>query len=472
MFILFQQYGANFVVDEDVELDKRVTFHLENVPLKVSLDHILNSRGYGYTEENGILRITSHKKLEPPDEQKVPRRPKGFTARTFQLRYAPVTNVKAVMENFISPEGKIIADERTRSIILVDTAEQLSEVEALLNETIQTLDQEVPDVVVVPEPEPAQPPQPIQRVIQLNYADPNQLREILLPYLTPNGNIEAFEAKDIKAATGAGGGGVGGGGGIEADFSHTVGSGGYLVVTDIPGSVAAIARAVAELDVPTPQVEIQVHIIESIAATALDLGVDWAAVDKDLDATFSVSNTGGGRLQIGRLTADQFTAVLSALATESDTRLLANPHITVVENQLARFHSGDEIPFRRIVIQQGIEEIDISFKNVGIVLNVMVQVKTDGRINLQVDAQVSSVGEQTAIGEPAINTRNAKTQMLIPDGDTVTIGGLTDERTEETITKVPILGHIPILGGLFNSRRYKKTLKEITIFLTPHIVQE
>ncbi|MCH8292462.1 type II secretion system protein GspD [Candidatus Poribacteria bacterium] len=468
LFILFEQYGASFIADDDFNLDAKVTFHLENVPLKVVLDQILESRGYGYKEvEYGILRIMPVEKLKPPEQPKATPL-KVLSVRTYQLKHALVANVKTALENFKSPEGQIISDERTRTIVLMDTEEHLAKIDFFVNKVIQTLDQEVAEEIVEPKPPP--PPNPIQRVILLNYADPNQIKDILTPYLTPEGIMQPF-SNSMRAGGSGGGTGSSGSVGGGSELGQAVGEGGYLVVIDIPETVIAIENAIAELDVPIPQVEIQVHIIESILASGLDVGVDWTGVDEERDALFSVGPT-GGQLQIGRLNADEFEAVLRAVETKSNTRLLANPHITVVENQTAQFHSGDEIPFRKITVDRGVQQTEFIFKNVGIVLTVRVQVKTDDRINLLINAQVSSIGELAASGEPSINTRNARTQMLIPNGDTVTIGGLTDERTEEIVTRVPILGHIPLLGGLFRSRSQKKTLKEITIYLTPTIVQE
>ncbi len=476
LFTLFKLYGANFIADKEVNLDELVTFNLEGVPLRVALDQILNSRGYGYKEiENGILRIMPIDKLEqavqPTEASKG--LPKVLLVKTFRLEHAPVATVRAALETFKSPDGKIVEDERTQTILFMDTEEQLAHVGPLLEEMVQTLDQTVP--TVAPKPEPPPPAQPIRRVILLNYANPEQIKEMLAPYLTPKGEIQPFSAS--AGPGGAGGAGATGGGGAEGGaaggvtLGQPVGRGGYLVVTDyLPESIADIERAVVELDVPTPQVEIQVHVIESIVGKESNAGVNWTGVDKERKATFSVSNA-GGQLQIGRLTAEEFTAVLNALATQSDTRLLSNPRITVVENKLAQFHSGEEVPFRKIVIQQGIEQVEVVFKSVGIVLTVMAQVKSDERISLLVNAQVSSVGERPPGGEPSISTRNASTQMLVPDGDTVVIGGLTSDRMIETMTKVPILGYIPLIGGLFSSRQYTKTRNEITIYLTPHIVQ-
>ena len=391
----------------------------------------------------------------PPEE---PEEPEELGVKVFHLHYIPVATAKAALKDLLRAETKIIEDERTQSIILIDTQAQLTQADPLLDRVIETLDQEVIDVNL--EPEPQMPP-PTKRVIRINYADPSQIKDTLISYLTNAGSIEVFDTPSLAS----------GGQGGETDLGEAVGRGGHIVVIDLPDNVVAIEQAIAELDVPIPQVEIQVHIIENDRSNGSDVGVDWTATDKERDASLDVSGT-GGQLKMGALTAEEFTATLRVLETQSDARLLASPHITVMENKLAQFHSGEEVPFRRIIIQDGIEAVDVYFKSVGIVLTVMAQVKADNQISLLINAQISSVGERPSEGEPAINTRKAATQMLIPDGDTVTIGGLSNERKIERVSKVPVWGHIPLLGGLFSSRQHTRSLNEITIYLTPTLIEQ
>ncbi|MFB3101388.1 MAG: hypothetical protein ACE1ZM_08085, partial [Gammaproteobacteria bacterium] len=185
LFILFEQYGASFIADDDFNLDAKVTFHLENVPLKVVLDQILESRGYGYKEvENGILRIMPVEKLKPPEQPKATPL-KVLSVRTYQLKHTPVANVKTALENFKSPEGQIISDERTRTIVLMDTEEHLAKIDFFVNKVIQILDQEVAEEIVEPEPLPPPPPNPIQRVILLNYAVLSRYKIKYQPGLNP-----------------------------------------------------------------------------------------------------------------------------------------------------------------------------------------------------------------------------------------------------------------------------------------------
>ncbi|MFQ5772844.1 MAG: type II secretion system protein GspD, partial [bacterium] len=175
----------------------------------------------------------------------------------------------------------------------------------------------------------------------------------------------------------------------------------------------------------------------------------------------------------GNLPAKEFIAVLNALATRSDTRILSCPRITVLENNRAKFHSGDQIGFSQTTtnIQEGTRTVKTVFKDVGIELTASTQVKSDDIISLLVEVRVSDLGEVTPTGEPTISDRSVQTQLLVHDGDTAIIGGLTSDRTVEILKKVPVLGNIPLLGRLFsyNMRAKKKT--EITLFITPRIVK-
>jgi type II secretory pathway component GspD/PulD (secretin) len=187
----------------------------------------------------------------------------------------------------------------------------------------------------------------------------------------------------------------------------------------------------------------------------------------------ALSTEGTLRLSYGNLPAKEFTAVLTALSTKSDTKLLSCPRITVLENNQAKFHSGDQIGFSQITtnIQEGTRTIETVFRDVGIELTVSPQVKSDNLISLVVDVGVRDLGEATPTGEPTISDRSAQTQLLVRDGDTAVIGGLTSDRIVETIKKVPLLGNIPLLGRLFSHKKDTKKKTEMTLFITPRIVK-
>jgi type II secretory pathway component GspD/PulD (secretin) len=476
LLTLFKQYNANIIVDKDVDVSQQVTFNLENVPLKVALDEILGSLGYKYEEvSGGILRIVP---VEPqPEVSKEIVKPEKLETKSFTLRYASVSKLREVLQTLISKDGKIIDDERTKSIIIMDTPESLAALGDTLDKIVSELDKEVPEEEKSVE-QPALPEKKIvKRVIKLNYANPEELKNILTPLLSPDGEIEAPE-KSTSGTGRAGGagtvgrsGGTGGAGG--AGVSAGVEYGGYLIVTDIPEIVSQIEREISKLDLPIPQVEIQAYIIEGTLSDEIEAGMNWAQMrDKKTElAADALSTEGTLRLSYGNLPAEKFTAVLTALSNRSDTKLLSCPRIIVLENNQANFHSGDQIGFSKVTIQEGIQTVETVFTDVGIELTTSPQIKPGDIISLWVNVQVRDLGELTKTGQPTISDRSAQTQLLVHDGDTTVIGGLTSNRILENVKKVPLLGNIPLLGRLFSYKNNIKKKTEITLFITPRIVK-
>lgn len=463
LITLFKLYGVNIVVDKDF-VDEQVTFNLENVPLRIALDQILGSRGYEYNEAGGgIIRVS--KKSEPSE---IPKEPivNIKEVRFFRLKYyKPASKMKGVLQDLKSPDGNIGVDELTNSIIITDTPESLDVLEKIISE----LDVEVPKEEKPQEPLLHPKPKPIKRVFKLNYIEPEKLKKILDPLLSEQGNIESIQ-EITSAGTAAGGGGA-----SRMSLGQGVGLGGYLAVTEMPENIVEIEKIIQELDVPTPQVEIQAHIIEGTLSNKANIGIEWTASDSSHKADFSFRKGTGGSLsghllKVGHLSAEEFSIVLNLLSTKSDVRFLSNPKITVLENQQAQFHSGEQVPYTDVfVTPEGFPEQRTIFKDVGILLSVSVQLKADDNISLLVGAQVSEVKEITSAG-PTITTQEALTQVLVPAGDTVVIGGLTSDRIIEKVDRVPLLSNIPLLGRLFSSRERSKERREVTLFITPHIV--
>jgi len=475
LFLLFKQYNANIIVDKNVDVGQQVTFNLENVPLKVALNEILSSLGYKYEEVNGgILRIVTVE--AQPEVSKEVVKPEKLETKSFTLRYAPVSKLREILQTLISKEGKIIDDERTKSIIIMDTPANLAALGDTLDKIVRELDKEVPEEKK-PLEQPALPEKKIvKRVIKLNYANPEELKNILTPLLSQDGEIEAFEKSSRTGGAGGAGttgrsGGTGGAGG--AGMTAGVEYGGYLIITDSPEIVLQIEKEIAQLDLPTPQVEIQAYIVEGTLSNEVEAGVDWAQI-RDTKTKLSanaLSTEGTLRLSYGNLPVDKFTAILTALSNQSDTKLLSCPRITALENNQAKFHSGDQIGFSRVIIQEGIQTVETVFTDVGIELTASPQVKPDDIISLLVSVQVRDLGEVTPTGEPTISDRSAQTQLLVHNGDTAVIGGLTSDRIVENIKKVPLLGNIPLLGRLFSYEKNTKKKTEITLFITPRIVK-
>ncbi|MFC1713431.1 secretin N-terminal domain-containing protein [Candidatus Poribacteria bacterium] len=483
LLMLFIEYGANIVAGSKVS--GKVTAHLVDVPLKAALDEILEAEGFGYIEDGGLIRVMPAAEIQSMDitditPSLISMAPSTPGSEVFELTYASVSEIQPTLQKLIAAEGTVIADQRTNSVIVVASSRDIEKIRGIIEQLDKEISEEratvIEDISPTGEPlEPEAPPAPqiVKKVFKLNYLSPEKASALLQPLLSPVGIVEIVKE---ETGTGGAGGGAGGGGssggaaGGGLELGEAVGKGGYIVVSDTLENIERIEEEISGLDAPTPQVEIEAYIVEGSLSDDTSLGVDWTAINEDEELGFSFLQDMGGVLTKGIITPEKFQGILSALSNTSELNVLSNPRITTLEDQPAVFHSGDKIPFNRIVIQEGIEQIDTVFEDVGIILSATPQVKENGMVSLLLGTSVSNEGGFTPSGQPRISTRTTTSQVLVRSGDTAVIAGLISEKASLVVSKVPILGDIPLIGRVFSTQRELKQKNEITIFITPRII--
>lgn len=166
-------------------------------------------------------------------------------------------------------------------------------------------------------------------------------------------------------------------------------------------------------------------------------------------------------------------AVLQALTTKGLAKILAEPNLLVKSGEKGEFLAGSKIPYSVLVSSGGSATTSIVFEQVGVKLNFAPIVLENGNISLNIDpAEVSSIqGTLQVNGYPVIDTRTVKTNVELKDGESLVLAGLLSENTIKTMSKIPLLGDIPILGALFRSTDNELTEKELIFFITPKIVK-
>lgn len=321
---------------------------------------------------------------------------------------------------------------------------------------------------------------PLQtRIIAVNYSEAPKLRE----------NLEKFLVKDQDGKPL---------GSVMVD-EHT----NSLIIQAISEDMEEIVSLITKLDRPTPQVLIEAHIVEATKSTAMDLGVQWGGlyrgtnnnwvtaganssgvlgntVSTGADPTSGlVSNfpaasvTGDLGLTIGYVAQTIGSSILSvqlsALEQEGQLNILSSPSITTLDNQRALIESGSEIPYQ--TVEDG--EVKIEFKKAVLSLEVIPHVINGKMLKLQIKTRKDEVDETRSIqGNPALITKVAETNVLLFDGQTTVIGGLTKEKTIKTESGVPFLKDVPVLGWLFKTDTDDKDMEDLLIFITPHILKE
>lgn len=157
---------------------------------------------------------------------------------------------------------------------------------------------------------------------------------------------------------------------------------------------------------------------------------------------------------------------LSALENEDRGQIVSRPRVITVDRVKAVVEQGTGLP-HQVKVGNGVS--GVQFRRAALKLEVEPQITPHGHVILELDVSKNSAGEQTAAG-PAINTKHVQTRAAVEDGGTAAIGGIysTDER--EDVTRVPLLGKIPVLGWLFRHAARRNSRSERVIFMTPHIV--
>lgn len=243
-----------------------------------------------------------------------------------------------------------------------------------------------------------------------------------------------------------------------------------------------IRAAAQELDVRPLQVLIEVIIAEVRRDRSAGFGLEAILRPHDVSGTkpvVSSSTTGFGAgdfvLRVMNLGRSDLTATLTAAATRGEVTILSRPVILAANNESADIMVGSQRPFiqvqRALPTDAPLRDQVVQFKDVGTHLTVRPTISDDGYVTLQVAQEVNAATAEVAFDAPVISTRTIQTRLLVMDGHTAVLGGLTDRQRDETRAGVPLLSSLPLLGGLFGRQVRHTTETELFVFLTPRVIR-
>jgi general secretion pathway protein D len=256
-----------------------------------------------------------------------------------------------------------------------------------------------------------------------------------------------------------------------------------LLLRAAPADYETMKAAIQQLDARPMQVMIEVLIAEvrrdkqdapgitaSLPTQALGLGAATVA------GTLTGGAAGDLALKVFNLGGVKADVALSALASSSNVTILSRPVVLAQNNQEARIMVGSERPFiqlfRSLPTDAAVRDQVVQYRDVGTQLTIRPTINPDGYVTMSVLQQVSNATAETQFGAPVISTREAKTQLMIRNNQTVVIGGLIDHQRETTSSGIPILKDLPLVGGLFRSAAQQRTnVTEMFIFITPHVLK-
>lgn len=256
-----------------------------------------------------------------------------------------------------------------------------------------------------------------------------------------------------------------------------------LIIRTIPPNYPLIRETVEALDTRPPQVLFEVLVAEIALGKSQEFGVDWSAVTGTTTGRFgtplapdTLSIIDDFVLRVVSLDRYRVRAVLRALATSSNVRVLSTPEILATNNREARILVGSKVPFvvsTRLGNDIAIDRT-VQFQDVGTNLTIIPTINQDDYVTVQILQEVSTLTSQTiasALNAPVISTREASTRATIRNGQTVVIGGLIGTTEEYSDSGIPFLKDIPILGNLFKRQVRSRNRTEIAIFVTPYIIR-
>lgn len=271
-----------------------------------------------------------------------------------------------------------------------------------------------------------------------------------------------------------------------------------LIVTDTRSVIEKFRKLIDELDVPAQQVMIEARIVEAADGFSRDLGVKFGATGrkklKNETSAFGWgvnSGFGGGNKWeaqtkinlpvaaaansislVRAISSGALNLELSASESLSKTKTLANPRVLTQNRKEAKIESGYEIPFTVTTASGGGNSTNTELKKAVLGLTVTPNITPDGQIIMTVKINKDSPA-QCASGNNTIlciSTKSLNTQAMVENGGTLIVGGIYEENNDNTLTKVPLLGDIPVIGNLFKTRGKKTDRRELLIFITPRII--
>lgn len=266
-----------------------------------------------------------------------------------------------------------------------------------------------------------------------------------------------------------------------------------LIVTDIQGNLDLMEDVVKALDAVTPQVVIEVKVVETTLTNTENLGIDWTikgtaqgaksptlfpfkagASSEFLSGAFPAP--AATDFAYGTLNTSTLSVVLEMLKSRSNTNILSNPKIVTLDNQMARIVVGSQYPIPTYTYNEQQAKLQVSgwqYKDIGIIFEVTPHVNNAGFVTIDLQPKITAILDFVTVENtqlPRLSTEEATTKVMIKDGDTLVIAGLIKDQVTETKKRVPILGDIPFLGEAFRKNETTKTKTELMIFLTPHII--
>jgi len=238
-----------------------------------------------------------------------------------------------------------------------------------------------------------------------------------------------------------------------------------LIIRGRGSEIKEAQTLLSDLDKLSPQILIEGKIIELSQSDSQKIGISYGSGALKFTTSKETKKTA---------LAEDIHSALNYLIAGGKATIIASPRIATLDNQEALINIGSRIPYAVPVSNgQAGTQWTVNYIDAGVKLKITPQLGKEGYITTFIQPEVSSISEwkMTSAGEfPVISTRNASATIRIKDGETIAIGGLLSENNRENVTRLPVLGYLPLIGLLFQSKSIEKEKTELVFLITPRVM--
>jgi type IV pilus assembly protein PilQ len=435
-------FDLNLVIPDTLQGKTSVKLH--DVTWHQIFQVVLSPVGYTYIEDGNIIKIVSNESLtqEP------------VSTEIFVINYAKASDIQPTLASLVDAAagGKIVIDARTNSLVITERPSRMKRIRPVIDQ----LDRPTDQVMIE------------SKFVEISN---NDVKNIGI-------NWSSLAAYNVTATPGSSG---------VYTYSNSYGSNVGNNTTGANGTTSSTATGTNLTSSTGSNNSATVTSTNGAVTNTSSTGTTASLNSNPTSSTNSGTNnsttvnlssgvTGSASNVISAVfSADQFKLVLSALEQLNDAKIVSNPTIVTLNNTEASINVGQQYPIPSYSFNQqtGTFQVDgFTYKDIGIILKVTPQVNARGFIKLTLAPEVSqnqgttSFGGASGASIPIIGSRKATTQVSLKDGYTMGIGGLISTNFNKGVTKVPILGSIPLIGYLFKEDATTNVVDNLVIFIT------
>jgi len=388
------------------------------------------------------------------------------------LKYSSAIKIKNDLQTLIGRHGNILANERTNTLVVTDTAANIRRLATI----IEHMERRLPPTMQV-------------RTFILNYADGTRIAEILTSLSKKEeGSQPPAVSEEIQDAAAD----LEMYGEIQAYVETETNA---VIVATAPVNFPAIEKLIKKLDVFPLQAMIEAIIVDVTLDDTLTMGAEIASAEAPTSTTEGIRIHGKtddkyafAHSLLGLATdastkgftyrllneKETFNILGFILNTHEKSKVLSTPKVLASNNQESQITVGQEIPIIESSVTDvvnNITTVNFKYEDVGLQLKVTPRISRDNYVNMKIHAEFKDLSPKTLFDASIINKREADATVIVPDGYTVVLGGLMRDNDAVVEDKVPLLGDIPLLGHFFKKTRDTTVKSELIIFLTPRVIR-